>query len=276
MGNIQRSDYNAQCDIDVQHPNWMKNLSDQCLLGELFIPGTHDSCSLHGGDAIQCQSLPLPKQFRAGIRYLDIRLRHFNDTLPVHHGLKFQHTNFTGVLRSCREFLEEEPSEGILMRVKQEYQAANNTTSFDQLVKGTCLSVLGAKWFVDYKGKLEALTLGQLRGKILILQQYRGEKAPGAFRYGCLDIQDEYSLPTVFHIKSKISQIEDHFKKKRGCVSLNHLSGSGAGCYPYTCARNTNSAALEVLRRNETMQGTIVAADFPGSGLISEIVRRNG
>ncbi|CAK9053973.1 unnamed protein product [Durusdinium trenchii] len=115
-----------------------------------------------------------------------------------------------------------------------------------------------------------------ISGCVISTTRCQWEKAPGAFRYGCLDIQDEYSLPTVFHIKSKISQIEDHFKKKRGCVSLNHLSGSGAGCYPYTCARNTNSAALEVLRRNETMQGTIVAADFPGSGLISEIVRRNG
>ena len=205
MGNIQRADYNAKSDIDVRHPNWMKSLPDERLLRDLFIPGTHDTCSLYGGDAIQCQSLTLPKQLRAGIRYLDIRLRHFNDTLPVHHGLKFQDINFTGVLRACREFLEEEPSEGIMMRVKQEYQAANNKTGFDQLVKGTCLSVLGARWFVDNTGKLEAVTLGQLRGKILILQQYQGERAPGAFGYGALDIQDSYSLPTVFHIKSHLA-----------------------------------------------------------------------
>src|SRR5262245_27175119 len=56
---------------------WMKKLADSKKLSELTIPGTHDTCALHGGDIPKCQAWSLKDQLEAGIRFIDIRCRHF-------------------------------------------------------------------------------------------------------------------------------------------------------------------------------------------------------
>src|SRR5438874_2499396 len=65
--------YSHDSSIGYNNSDWMGALPDQLRLSELSIPGTHDSMSFHGGDAVQTQSMPLSTQLESGIRVLDIR-----------------------------------------------------------------------------------------------------------------------------------------------------------------------------------------------------------
>ncbi len=100
--------------------NWMGSLDETKLLSEFTIPGTHETCSLHGGSITECQHLKLSEQLSAGIRAIDIRCRHFKDAFPIHHGAVYQKLNFTDVLNECKAFLDNHSTECIVMSVKNE------------------------------------------------------------------------------------------------------------------------------------------------------------
>jgi 1-phosphatidylinositol phosphodiesterase len=70
----------------ANNPRWMTDLKDNVLLSELSIPGTHDTMSFYGGDAVQTQGMSLPNQLISGIRVLDIRCRNSRNTFPIYHG----------------------------------------------------------------------------------------------------------------------------------------------------------------------------------------------
>ena len=67
-------------------PDWMSKIDGSKKLSEFNIPGTHDTCSLHGGAQTETQSMHLGAQFYAGIRFIDIRCRHANDSFQIYHG----------------------------------------------------------------------------------------------------------------------------------------------------------------------------------------------
>ena len=56
---------------------------------------------------------------------------------------------------------------------------------------------------------------------------------------------------------------------------LHHLSGSSAGCYPYTCARFTNACGIEEVRKPARCGYGIIAADYPGPELIAACIAQN-
>lgn len=113
---------------------WMGAINDNTLLSALSIPGTHDSGARVepiGGTA-KCQNLSISEQLEAGTRYLDIRCRHIGDAFAIHHGSIYQNLNFNDVVTACYNFLNAHPTETIIMSVKEEYDATNNTRSFEQ------------------------------------------------------------------------------------------------------------------------------------------------
>ncbi|GAA6003535.1 hypothetical protein JCM10207_000379 [Rhodosporidiobolus poonsookiae] len=60
--------------LDNPYSSWMSLLPDSANLAELYLPGTHESLSLHFpllGSI--CQTTPLTAQLRAGVRFLDLR-----------------------------------------------------------------------------------------------------------------------------------------------------------------------------------------------------------
>ncbi|HWN67877.1 MAG TPA: phosphatidylinositol-specific phospholipase C domain-containing protein, partial [Haliangium sp.] len=110
--------------------DWMSHLAGRTSLSQIDIPGTHDSGARIGGAFVATQDMSISEQLQAGVRYLDVRLRHFEDALVVHHGSFYQELNFDDVLIACTDFLAAHPSETILMQVKEEYTPAGNTRSF--------------------------------------------------------------------------------------------------------------------------------------------------
>ena len=55
---------------------WMNYISNEELLSEINLPGTHDSCTCCVQFAFisKCQSMSITEQFNCGIRLLDVRV----------------------------------------------------------------------------------------------------------------------------------------------------------------------------------------------------------
>mgnify|MGYP002078670429 FL=1 len=64
---------------------WMSGIDDGVPLRQLTIIGTHSSMSTGTwGDAFQTQGSSLITQLNSGIRALDIRCRHYQNSFPIH------------------------------------------------------------------------------------------------------------------------------------------------------------------------------------------------
>jgi len=113
-------------------PCWMKYLKDDVLLSQLSIPGTHETMSFYGGDAVKCQSMALPFQLQSGIRVLDIRCRHMRNRFRIYHGPIDQRVWFYQVLNMVVDFLKKYPSETVLMRVKEESSSTGSNRPFQE------------------------------------------------------------------------------------------------------------------------------------------------
>lgn len=176
-------------------------------LAQLSIPGSHDSGALFEqfpGTA-KCQSLPIGEQLDAGIRYLDIRCRHVKDSFDIYHGVAYQHLSFDDVLAACFGFLRTNPTECIIMSVKEEYNPANNTRTFEQTFDSYVAEHPDA-WLLT-----EGIpTLDQARGKIVLLRRFKAKAVPKGIAASNwadnksfeisnsaarIKIQDEYVVP---------------------------------------------------------------------------------
>jgi 1-phosphatidylinositol phosphodiesterase len=68
----------------IPHSSWMRDIPDDTPVTTLTVPGTHDSCSTDGPFGFaKTQNLDLTDQLNAGIRFLEIRLAHYQDNLFV-------------------------------------------------------------------------------------------------------------------------------------------------------------------------------------------------
>jgi 1-phosphatidylinositol phosphodiesterase len=154
---------------------WMGLLDGGKNLTQLSIPGSHDSGALFeifSGTA-KCQSLTIGEQLDAGIRYLDIRCRHVKDSFEIYHGVADQHLRFDEVLAACLGFLKTNPTECIIMSVKEEYNPANNTRAFEQTFD-SYVAKHPNEWLLT-----EGIpTLDQARGKIALLRRFKAKAVP--------------------------------------------------------------------------------------------------
>lgn len=151
--------------------HWMKYIDDSVPLYQLTIPGTHDSCARFGGPAFACQTLSISEQLNLGIRALDIRCRHVNNGFPIYHSSTDQRIDFGDVQKSCIDFLQANPSETIVMHIKQESTVltppqGNNETF--QLTFNKYIIGFGEFWYL----KRTIPTLGDARGKIILLRRF--------------------------------------------------------------------------------------------------------
>ncbi len=181
--------------------NWMADIVGNTRLSQITIPGTHNSGARFEtvpGTA-KCQSATIPEQLNFGVRFLDIRCRHVHDSFAIHHGPVFQHMTFTDVLNDITAFLKANPSETVILSVKEEYTAANNTRSFAD----TFASHIAANpniW--SRSGGLP--TLDAVRGKIELLRRFAASTPMGidashwpdntSFLANNLSVQDWYQV----------------------------------------------------------------------------------
>ncbi|CAL4066653.1 unnamed protein product, partial [Meganyctiphanes norvegica] len=262
---------------------WMSFLPDSRRLADLNIPGTHNSCAIHGGLLVECQSLTIPQQLNAGIRFLDIRLRSFHGGLVVHHGQFYQHMNFDHVLSDCTNFLWENPSETILMRIKKECTSVSPCEGdWDALVQrhiDKYASFFRNGYPVRSNRALAWLSLGELRGTITTFSTMIWHYGAVLNDINFADVQDQYSTCG----RTKWIAVEDHLVRHkfrphpRNFMSINFLS---AFCVPFVPPyRNAKIVNERILRdwielRDNDQLGTILM-DFPGQTIIGKIIDSN-
>ena len=115
----------------ITHTSWMRYIPDDVSVMALSIPGTHNSCCVHGLLGLgRAQELDLPDQLNAGIRFIDIRFTHYQDNLCVHHDAVCTEKSYVDILTICFNFLRQHPSETILMSVDDEGRFDDKLSKF--------------------------------------------------------------------------------------------------------------------------------------------------
>lgn len=160
----------------AQGTNWMKSIPGERKLSTLSIPGTHGS----GGrfepllGTAKTQNLSIAEQLNAGVRFLDVRCRFINNSFVIHHDRVYQHLNFDDVLQSCALFLDANPSEAIIMSIKEEYTPSGNTMTFQQRFINYAETYAGL-----FRLDTDVPTLQDARGKIVLLRRFESNQSLG-------------------------------------------------------------------------------------------------
>jgi len=260
---------------DSDHPtsyniSWMNSIPDSTKLTQMTIPGTHNSCALHGICCARTQTWSLPEQMNAGLRYFDIRLRLYNNTLRAFHDFVDQIDTFDIILNYALNFLEQNPSESIIMQIVKEYKVENCSKSMQEMYDEYTKDIKDK--IVDFKKKDE-IKIGDIRGKILMVKIFGRSTR---FIPGFL-VQNNWTVNWRFSINKKKRRIKENIHralafKNDNKIFLNYLSCSSdyAMMTPYTAAKKCNEIALRYRGRLG-----IILMDYPGEILINHLIEQN-
>lgn len=179
--------------------NWLSSLPDAQPLTRITLPGTHNSGALHEpypGTA-KCQSIPISDQLNAGIRLLDLRCRHMNNSFRIYHGPIDQKLDFTTVLAELKGFLTKNPRECVVISIKEEGKETDCTRTFEDTFRAL-LKDHNALWLLSPTPP----TLGEARGRLILLRRFKASPPLGidasewpdntTFSTGTLTVQDLY------------------------------------------------------------------------------------
>uniref|UniRef100_UPI0036DF89D2 phosphatidylinositol-specific phospholipase C domain-containing protein n=1 Tax=Photorhabdus sp. RM322S TaxID=3342825 RepID=UPI0036DF89D2 len=150
--------------------NWMKAVPNSQPLANMTIFGTHNSCARRSDFVFgKCQTYNLAAQLRMGARYLDIRCCVKKGSFQMHHGPIDEKINFDDVMNQCLAFLRDNPSETILMRIKQEHSTASNQ-EFMNIFDGKYGEYRSSMYFNPSGANV---SLGAVRNKITIISNVK-------------------------------------------------------------------------------------------------------
>lgn len=274
--------------------SWMATLPDDRYISELSIPGTHDSvASRHHYNgivnaAVHCQDMDLDEQLERGVRFLDIRGRHINNTLCIHHGSVYLNFTFTEVLDRCSTFLKANPSETIVMRVKKEHTEEGNTRSYEDTFLDK-ISNYRHLWYLNNT----VPRLGQARGKIVLLRDFDGNSTLGISWPTADDIQDDYDMENV---NQKWCRVIDFFSRtarrirndellinftsaQSWLISPRHMAERHTdfirGSSTYVNVDGVNTLLAYYLSKNSQLLSCITVMDFPHEILLKLVISKN-
>ena len=278
--------------------NWMSRVADDTLLSSMSIPGTHDSMTATSSEDNSCynplykrccvtQSMSLRDQLYAGIRFIDIRLKHEYNNFTLHHDFISLGVTLSDVLRILIEFLNTNPSEAVIMSYQEEQKGeANNGVSF---------AIDFAKQFRDIPNeyiysKSIMPTLGETRGKIVLLDwSYVGKM--GLVKNN--DYVENWWDDIVYwywfvwfvkheyyeKLKSNIIASQFHNRPKNLYVSYfsaNDCQQTLLNYGPRKIASYVNPK-MSLFIRSRKGKGSygVIVMDFPSIGIIDEIISNN-
>jgi 1-phosphatidylinositol phosphodiesterase len=270
--------------------NWMGALDENLKLTALSIPGTHDSGARFepfSGTAI-CQSLTIDEQLKAGVRYLDIRCRHLDNNFVIHHGPIYQKINFTNVISSCASFLAQNPSETIIMSVKEEYDASGNNRSFEATFD-SYFNLNTNLWFVG----TTVPTLKSAKGKIVLLRRFPASSSKGIDASVWSDntvfdiigaqsvkVQDQYKVPENDPKFNLIYTLAEEAKNGNDSkLYLNYCSGYKPGLFGIpnisTVSNSINPKVTSYFETKPKGHYGVIIMDFAVASRNSLVVKTN-
>jgi 1-phosphatidylinositol phosphodiesterase len=147
--------------------DWMSKVKDGTNITKMAIPGTHDSGAYSAWvpPLTRAQDHSIAQQLNIGVRALDVRVGQTNFfNYKVFHGPIDQGITVESVFEDIDKFLDENPSEFVILMLKQETGFMNISTGINNLVN----SVLGGKVFPKSAGWPNLLAV---RGRVLVLSR---------------------------------------------------------------------------------------------------------
>lgn len=163
---------------------WMEELDDETNVSKITIPGSHVSAAHFKicSPGVKCQNVPIIEQLNNGVRFLDFRVskdylnRSYQvDNLIMVNGKFPVRLSGSYKLKDCLTeiytFLENNPSETVLVSFKQEGALLNWDYENDEFAK-----VLFQKYIAKSRRKWYLSTnipnLGDSRGKIVLIRRF--------------------------------------------------------------------------------------------------------
>jgi len=277
--------------IGLHH--WMRAVDDATPLGALNIPGTHDSGARKRQELnfSRCQEWDFRQQLERGIRFFDIRI---NINLDINHAGWYQYENLNQVISIFQQFLHDNPSEAVILSIKQE---DSNSPDFASTVENV-IQKNPQLWYLDSR----IPTMRQARGKIILLRRYPGSTfgIPMAdwpdnttFTSGQVRVQDRYYLGSLRaeRIAEKWQAVRELIEQARrdkdNRLYVNFLSASGGLVTPHQYAWGRKLLWIEqpgLLQYFATHLNDaafsggsygIIVMDYPSQAIIETLVMNN-
>lgn len=185
------------------------------------------------------------------------------------------------------------------MRLKEESTPINSTidfiTSFNYYRLNSTITASGCSqhfYAPPTPGPTVVPTLGSLRGKILILQNFGEDPAEYGIKWESplISLEDYWEVPDLAGLDEKWVAIQDHLwaagngtEAGDGKLYLSHLSAS-VGVLPIEAAAGNHNGSVvgmndrtgEWLKQGNEARTGVVIVDFPGQKFVQEVLKRNG
>ena len=228
---------------------WMKDIQDGTKIRDIAIPGSHDTMALYSiADlAGQCQTLSLNDQLKLGVRFLDIRLKVNHDSLEAVHGFVDQKADFASINKTVTSFLEKNPTEFIIMSIKEEVDPGKGDPAFEK----TLIKNLDHSVYLKEQ-KVLPTYIEEVRGKVLILSRYQNPTIGIPAYQGWVDsasftlpndiyVQDTYKITSK---EQKQEEVIKCFNEPGHALKINFLSAYRTNGFPpsqaMTAAKDIN------------------------------------
>lgn len=278
--------------------DWMSSVPGWKKLGDLSIPGTHDSGMFDGtGPAYffgkawaKTQSLNWSEQLKQGIRFFDIRV---NDEMWIKHGSAFANgQSLSTFLNAMVDFLKQHPKETIIFRVKDEDISTPSSPNLDfvRKMRERFESTLSNEKYLPYmfKNTEKRLdlnpTLNELRGKIFVYNHMHHNISED-IRFGTLwnspfnkmSAQDFYDFEENVKFEFIKEFIQSAEKQKNGNNIYMNFVSRAAGKRIWDTSSPMNKKVLNYLNteaKDFNKLGVLIF-DYPGDSLVHRVVKSN-
>lgn len=290
--------------------NWITPLDDDIYVSQMSIPGSHDAATgekmstIIGDLFAQTQENTLQRQWELGIRAFDLRPAIYKaiidntNELWLYHGMTRVDISWASAMNTIKANLASNPGEFAVVIFRHEDEKTlgknTNTTDFNNFM---------TNWVNQNKASIVEwkpdLTIGEARGKIILISRFGGTWQYGAFtewnhddltnagtgprtqtirnanstQSGQIYIQDDYDFPAYTTKTNNIKLLIDIASTfhtddaKKNIWMINHVSGylnnSTSDTYRANAAQQ-NPTITEYLQTSTGTTG-IMLFDYSGA-----------
>lgn len=253
---------------------WMGSLLDSTPVSDISIPGTHDTMAFQGNWEIpemykpfiqdyqqynylveavaKTQDLSLNDQLNQGVRYLDIRV---STDMTIHHDYIDLKSSFNNdVLKTIKDFLEKNPSETIITRIKSENVPQGERDLFNTNITEVI------NQYKDLFTSTDSTKLKDVRGKVIVLDDtdtrsfINNNVATKIWGNDGSVIQDDYNNPTKETKFIEIQNLITEASTNKSQFFFNHISAT-RGMDAVTINYNDFTASMSDENREFTPKG---------------------
>ncbi|KRW98644.1 PLC-like phosphodiesterase, TIM beta/alpha-barrel domain [Pseudocohnilembus persalinus] len=235
MGNYHAKILKNECVNSQQLPTkvnkqWMKELDENLYISQISLPGSHNSIAIHGeflccSSKSQCQSMDLTNQLFQGIRYFDIdmKISSTGRNLKGYNGFVDQNIRIDSIFEQFYDFLEDNPSETILLQLNHENKNNKENLSKFQNVFLKKLNFYNKKIKLSKRPQIEVdqwfylknqiPKLNEVRGKVVLIRNFYGTEGIQYFKNQKIIVQESLDK-TIEQITNNIQQHHKYINKE--------------------------------------------------------------